>query len=60
MLFLKEVILPKGKSEVNKVQTKAPRFWLFDDQKLYKRSFSGLYLLCIHPEAVELLLRVIT
>ena len=60
MLFLKEVILPKGKSEVNKVQWKAPRFWLFDDQKLYKRSFSGLYLLCIHPEAVELLLRVIT
>ena len=60
MLFLKEVILPKGKSKINKVQRKAPRFWLFDDQKLYKRSFSGLYLLCIHPEAVELLLRVIT
>ena len=27
-----------------------------EDQKLYKRSFSRPYLLCIHPEAVELLL----
>ena len=56
VLFLKEDILPEGKSDANKVQRKAPRFWLYDDQKLYKRSFSGLYLLCIHPRAVELLL----
>ena len=56
MLFLNEDILPKGKSEADKVQRKAPRFWLFEDQKLYKRSFSGPYLLCIHPEASELLL----
>jgi len=38
------------------VRRKAPRFWLSEDQKLYKRSFSGLYLLCIHPKVVELLL----
>ena len=56
MLFLNEDILPKGKPEADKVQRKAPRFWLFEDQKLYKRSFSGPYLLCIHPEASELLL----
>ena len=56
VLFLNEDILPKGKSEANKVQRKAPHFWLFEDQKLYKRSFSGPYLLCIHPEASELLL----
>ena len=56
MLFLNEDILPKGKSEADKVQRKAPRFWLFEDQKLYKRSFYGLYLLCIHPKAVKLLL----
>ena len=24
--------------------------------KLYKRSFSGPYLLCVHPETVEILL----
>ena len=57
VLFLKEDILPEGKSEVNKVRRKVPRFWLFKDQKLYKRSFSGPYLLCIHPKASELLLK---
>ena len=51
VLFLKEDILPKGKYEANKAQRKAPRFWLSEDQKLYKRSFSGPYLLCIHPKA---------
>ena len=56
VLFLKEDVLPEYKSEVNKVRRKAPRFWLFEDQKLYKRSFSGLFLLCVHPEAIELLL----
>ena len=54
--FLKEDILLERKSEADKVRRKAPRFWLSEDQKLYKRSFSGPYLLCIHPEASELLL----
>ena len=48
--------MPEIKAEANKVRGKAPRFWLFEDQKLYKRSFSRPYLLCIYPEAVELLL----
>ena len=56
VLFLREDILPADKSEANKVWRKAPRFWLSKDQKLYKRSFSGPYLLCIHLEALELLL----
>ena len=56
MLFLKEDILPKDKSEVDKVRRKAPRFWLSENQKLYKRSFSGPYLLCVHPEVVELIM----
>ena len=56
VLFLKEDILPKGKAKANKVWRKARRFWLSEDQKLYKRSFSGLYLLYIHLETVELLL----
>ena len=54
--FLSKDVLPKDKSEVEKIRRKAPRFWLSEDQKLYKRSFSGLYLLYIHPEAPELLL----
>ena len=56
VLFLKEDILPKEKAEVDKVCRKASWFWLSDDQKLYKRSFSRPYLLCIHPETSELLL----
>ena len=56
VLFLKEDILPEDKLEADKVWRKAPRFWLSRDQKLYKRSFSRPYLLCIHPEASELLL----
>ena len=56
VLFLKEDILPKSKSEANKVRRKAPLFWLSEDQKLYKHFFSGSYLLCIHLEVVKLLL----
>ena len=57
VLFLKEDVLPEDKYEADKVWRKAPQFWLFEDQKLYKRSFFGPYLLCIHPEAVELFLK---
>ena len=56
ILFLREDVLSEDKSKVDKVRRKAPRFWLSEDQKLYKRSFFGPYLLCIHPEALELLL----
>ena len=56
VLFLEEDIFPKEKSEADKVRRKAHRFWLSEDQKLYKHSFSGPYLLCLHPEASELLL----
>ena len=56
VLFLKDDILLEEKGEADKVQRKAPWFWLSEDQKLYKRSFSGSYLLCIHLEAVEPLL----
>ena len=56
VLFLKEDVLPEEKSVADKVQRQAPRFWLSEDQKLYKRSFFGPYLLCIHPKESELLL----
>ena len=56
ILFLKEDILPKEKSEADKVWRKVPRFWLSKDQKLYKRSFSRPYFLCIYLKEVELLL----
>nr|XP_023923847.1 uncharacterized protein LOC112035255 [Quercus suber] len=54
--FLRYDVLPKEKGEADKVRRKAPRFWLSEDQRLYKRSYTGPYLLCVHPEAAELLL----
>ena len=54
--FLREDTLPEEMIESDKVRRKATRFWLSENQKLYRRSFSGLYLLCIHPEMTESLL----
>ena len=56
LLFLKRDILLEEKSEAEKIRRKATLFWLSKDKKLYKRSFSGPYLLCVHLEASESLL----
>ena len=48
VLFLRDDILPKEKGEADKVRRKAPQFWLFLDQKLYKRSFFGA-IFAVHP-----------
>ena len=56
LLFLERDILPEEKAEAKKIQRKAPRFWLSEDKKLYKHSFSGPYLLCVYPETSESLL----
>ena len=56
MNFLKDDILPEEKLEAERIWRNAHRFWLSEDHKLYKRSYSGPYLLCIHPEASESLL----
>ena len=54
--FLREDTLPEEMIEADKVRRKATRFWLSENQKLYKHSFSRPYLLCIHPEMTESLL----
>ena len=54
--FPKEDILPEEKIEADKIQRKATNYWLSEDHKLYKCSFSGPYLLCVHPELTESLL----
>ena len=56
VLFLKEDALPEEKSEADKIRRKASRFWLSEDLKLYKRSFSRPYLLCVYLDATELIL----
>nr|XP_023929875.1 uncharacterized protein LOC112041189 [Quercus suber] len=54
--FLKEDELPEDRGEADKIRRKATKFWLSEDQKLYRRSYSGPYLLCMHPEETETLL----
>ena len=49
--FLKDDTLSKEKSEAKKIRRKAPRFWFSEDHKLYRCSYFGPYLLCVHPEA---------
>ena len=55
-MFLEREVLPKEKSKAEKVRRNAPQFWMSEDKNLYKRSFSGPYLLCVHPDASESLL----
>ena len=43
VLFLKDDIFPDEKGEADKVHRKAPRFWLSEDQKLYKPIFWALF-----------------
>ena len=51
--FLREDILPEKRIESDKIRRKATSYWLSENHKLYKRSFSGPYLLCVHPELIE-------
>ena len=39
-----------------KIRKIATRYWLFEDHRLYRRSFKGSYLLCLHPSKVDELL----
>ena len=54
--FLKQGMLPEDKGDAEKVRRNAPCYWLFEEQKLYKCSYSGPYLLCVHLETMEPLL----
>ena len=56
LLFLKRDILPKEKGKAEKIRRKAPQFWLSKNKKLYKCSFSGPYMLCVHLEISKSLL----
>ena len=50
--FLAEDRILDNEKEANKIRRVATRYWLSKDQKLYRRSFGGPYLLCLHPEKV--------
>ncbi|XP_028068603.1 uncharacterized protein LOC114271192 [Camellia sinensis] len=51
--FLKDRILPEEKKAAHKIRAKSERFWLSPSGALYKKSFTGPYLKCVHPTKVE-------
>ena len=51
--FLAEDRVLDDESEANKIRRLAPQYWLSADRKLYRRSFGGPYLLCLHPKKVN-------
>uniref|UniRef100_A0A2N9I3X1 Uncharacterized protein n=1 Tax=Fagus sylvatica TaxID=28930 RepID=A0A2N9I3X1_FAGSY len=54
--YLRDNCLPQDSKAANVIKRKAPRYWLSKEGNLYKRSFSGPYLLCVHPSLVDDLL----
>lgn len=57
--FLSNGSLPLDVKEAEKVQRTSARFWLSEDKRLYRHSFGGSYLLCLHPsKTVELLVEL--
>ena len=54
--FLAKDKVPDDEKEAKKIRRVAPRYWLSADRKLYRRSFVGPYLFCLHPEKVNELL----
>ena len=47
--FIAEDKVPDDEKEAKKIRRVASRYWLSTDCKLYRRSFTGPYLLCLHP-----------
>ena len=54
--FLAENRVPNDEKEANRVHQVTARYWLLANRKLYRRSFGGPYLLCLHLEKVNKLL----
>ena len=54
--FLAEDRVPADEKEAQKVCWAAAPYWLSVDYKLYRRSFEGPYLQCLHPSKIEELL----
>uniref|UniRef100_A0A2N9EE12 Reverse transcriptase domain-containing protein n=1 Tax=Fagus sylvatica TaxID=28930 RepID=A0A2N9EE12_FAGSY len=48
--YLKDNKLPEDKKEAKMIKRKTPRYWVSNEGLLYRRSFTGPYLLCVHSE----------
>ena len=51
--FLAEDQVLDDEKEANRVRQVASQYWLSANRKLYRRSFGGPYLLCLHLEKVN-------
>ena len=54
--FLAEDRVSDDEKEAKKIRQLASRYWLSANRKLYRRSFRGSYLSCLHPRKVNELL----
>ena len=54
--YLSKGILLADQKEAAKVRKTASRYWVSGEGKLYKKSFTGPCLLCMHPKLVQNLL----
>jgi ribonuclease HI len=50
--YLSKDILPADQKEAAKIRKTATRYWISREGKLYKKSYTGPYLLCVHPNLV--------
>ncbi|XP_057464946.1 uncharacterized protein LOC130754714 [Actinidia eriantha] len=51
--YLRTDELPDDKKEAHRIRIKAARFWISPSGELYKKSYQGPYLLCVHPSLIE-------
>ena len=51
--YLTDDVLPDDKKEAHKLRLKSARFYLSSSGKLYRKSFMGPLLQCVHPSKVE-------
>ena len=51
--YFKDNKLPEDKKEANMIKRKAPKYWISKEGSLYRRSFMGPYLLCVHMKMVK-------
>lgn len=54
--YLQKDELPVDKHQRYRIRLKSARFWLSPVGNLYRRSYSGPYLKCIHPDQVQSIL----
>ena len=51
--YLVDNKLLEDRKEAKMIKRKAPKYWVSKEGLLYRRSFTGPYLLCVHPEMIQ-------